>query len=1066
MVAGGIALANHHHHNHHHHYSASADNTNNGDENGNTLQYPSSITMDLTNGSSLHGTTDAPNATVMIDINGDGQPDYKVVSDANGNWSVPNCEPQLADQQNVTAWVEGAEGNKITTSITVDYHAPDLKALDISSDLTTLSGTTEPNAVVSLDLNGDGKTDYTIKADADGKYNFALADDHVVPGVSVLTITDAVSNVTTLTIPSATAPTIIGISDSPDGELNLTTTTTSTSPTIHGLGTPGEEVNIMSGGKVVGTTTVDKNGNWEVSLQNLPLGENAFTVNSVVTAHGTSSTDSAGRSVELNYTSGGNVDVVSSDSLIRVVATDNGEHTTQSIARAMPDGGYLIAWAQPEAAGSNFYDIKVNLFDAQGNVTKTLTLGKENTMDGYNVSDGLDGLNNFDVAVSPVDGSITVFYVQGAEGQLGYTGTSAVYQRFSSDGTELTSGPQVVAGAEEHGGLGGLLDAWTCQNISNLVTGGIDAIWEPISGLLQPVAGLINVDLDGLKDLVVDGLSNRLSSALYGTGNFAANIVQMDDGSVVFEGTRYAEGLDSGTLIDRLNICGFITELFTDIGLIHQDNFVSAVVEPVFNAVMDMIIEPVGGIADSVLEWVNINLGSAGSLAWSVGYTPDDSGELVKTADYQYTQDYSLLTGESENGFAPASNHNCVMDNIAKWIFGDNSETVGASQGLDATQVDNSTYAVVWQRAEHNADLNTDSAKVVMTLVDSTTGKHITSEMVLADSGLSPKVTTLADGSLVVTWIGVSDKDHGDVYSQHVAVSNGNIVALSAPSMVNTISDGTQGLLEGTLKEAYDVSALSNGGYVVTWTSHDGSGTEHLKAQLYDMTGTKVGGEMQIDSDSGANINDSSITALSDGGYMVSWSETNSSTHQSNILYSVFNQDGSVRASGEDASDTLGHQYFQEPTASTNFVGSDGADVIDAHASQTILNSGAGDDRIIIDSHLAQSVDGGTGHNTVVFHEAGAIGANELAKLQNIQTLDLNSANGSNTLTLDYSDVIKVSGQDKLFITGGKDDVVDLDQNKWTMTATGNKDGQVFNLYTYDDDHHTQVWIHNNVQVV
>ncbi|WP_313068530.1 Ig-like domain-containing protein [Atlantibacter hermannii] len=1061
LVAGTIALLSDDDDSHHHNNSAS-NGGDNGGGNGNITPVPSALTMDVSNGAALRGTTDIANATVMIDTDGDGLANYTVQSDANGVWTVPECVPHIPDQQNVTAWVIDANGNKIETSIVVDYHSPDLTSLSITDDLTALVGVTEANSTVALDINGDGQADYTVKADAAGNYRFTLTDTHLIPGVSSLVITDTVGNTTTLTLPSDVAPSILGVSNTPDGTIEIGDMTTSTSPTVHGLGTPGSAINIMNNGTVVGTTTVGEDGTWRISLANLPLGEHHFTVNTIVNAMGVASSDNAGRPVSFSYTTNDDINIVTPASVIRVV--DNGEGTTQSITRATPDGGYIIAWAQPESAGSQYYDIKVNIYDAKGAVVKTLTLGKEHVMDGYTTFDGLDGLNNFDVAVSPVDGAITVFYTTGTPGDLSYTGTSAVYERFSADGTALTNGPQMVADCNEVGGVGGLLDSIVGQQLSDIITGVIDMVWNPIDALLQPIASLVNVDLGALKTLFTDGLANRVSSLLYGTGNFGANIVQMDDGSVVFIGTHYSEKIDSATLVERLDISGFITDFFTAIGLINQDNFVSNLIEPVFNAVMDLLVTPVENIADAVLEWADVNFGSAGSLVWNAQFAPDANGNLVQTTDFQYVQERNMFSGKNENGFISGSEHNDVMNKIAQWIFGTSENETAASQGLDATQVGANTYAVVWQKASNNAQLaGNEQPKVMMTLVDATTGKHITSDITLSQTGLAPKIVTLADGSLQATWINVNNTDSGDVYTQRLKVDNGKFVAVSAPVMVNTLTEGTQGLLQGTFKEAYDITALNNGGYVITWTSTAADGSQHLEAQLFDMTGMKMGNEMQIDTGLNHVINDSSVTVLSDGGYLVSWSETNDTS--STVMYTVFNQDGSIRASGEDNSMTTGSQYTVAPEA-TSLTGTDNADVIDAHLSHADVNSGAGNDRIIIDAVGINSVDGGAGFDTVAFTNSGVISTNELAKLHNIEALDLNASNESNTLELRYEDVVKITGSDKLFINGGANDAVDLDQSKWTMTATGHRDGQSYNLYTYDDDHHTQVWIQNNIQVI
>lgn len=1052
LVAGAIALLNNDDDDDDHHHSDTPTPPNPNDDGG----YAHAISMDVSNGSALHGTTDTANATVYIDTNGDGKPDYQTTSDDKGNWNVPALDPHLADEQNVTAWVVDENGQKNQTSIVIDFHAPDVTSLDISTDLSTLSGVTEADATVSLDLDGDGVVDQTVKADANGKYSFTLDGAVIIPGTSVLTITDVAGNSTMLTVPANMSPGIMGISDTPDGDIALTNSTTATSPTLHGTGQPGSTIDVMDAdGNVVASTEVGSNGQWQVTLNDLPQGTNTFSAAVQTTTDATSSCDGSTSAVEVNYTTRtGNLNVTTSGDAIHTVDTDNSLNTTQTITRAMPGGGYLIAWAQPEVAGSQFFDIKVNIYDDKGNIVNTLTLGQQNTMDGYTTADGLDGLNNFDVAVSPVDGSITVFYTEGTPGDISYTGTTAVYERFTADGTPITDGPQTVADQNEQGGLGGLIDSVVGQGLSNLITGAIDGVWNVVDKFLQPIGEIFGVDLDGLEDLFVNGLSNRLASLLYGSGSFDVNMIQMDDGSVVFVGTRYSETLDSATLIDRLDISGFIEEFCKDVGLGDIGEFLC-----------NVLVKPIENVVDSVLEWVDLNLGTAGSLVWSVEFTPDANGNLVQSTDFQFAQQRNIFSGMDENGFISGSDHNGAINQFAQWIFGTNHDSVGATQGLDGTEYGNNQYVVVWQSMGKNGEVSDSRSPVIkMTLVDGATGNHVTNDYVIANSGLEPKVVTLADGSLVVTYVQTTQSDHGDLYAQHFTVSDGKFTALNQAQRVNTTTEGTQGMSDNAFKEAYDIAALDNGGFVVSWTATAADGTEHLEAQLFDMNCLKVGGEMQIDSGAGNDINDSSITALDDGGYLVSWSETNEAEGTSTVMYSIFNDDGTLRSNGESGNDTTSHTLTPEETS---YTGTDANDIVDAHQSAATVNTGNGDDRITVDTNTVVSVDGGNGSDTVVIHNAGDINSDALAKFHNIETLDLNAGNEANKLTLSYDDVIKVtSGDDKLFINGGSSDSVDLDQSKWSMTATGCKEGQSYNLYTYDDDHHTQVWVQNNVQVI
>ena len=70
------------------------------------------------------------------------------------------------------------------------------------------------------------------------------------------------------------------------------------------------------------------------------------------------------------------------------------------------------------------------------------------------------------------------------------------------------------------------------------------------------------------------------------------------------------------------------------------------------------------------------------------------------------------------------------------------------------------------------------------------------------------------------------------------------------------------------------ITALSNGGYVITWT--DGSGKDGdimgIFAQVYDYSGNALGSEIQVNSHTSKDQDYPSIASLSDGGFIVTWS--------------------------------------------------------------------------------------------------------------------------------------------------------------------------------------------------
>src|SRR5687768_5187954 len=110
---------------------------------------------------------------------------------------------------------------------------------------------------------------------------------------------------------------------------------------------------------------------------------------------------------------------------------------------------------------------------------------------------------------------------------------------------------------------------------------------------------------------------------------------------------------------------------------------------------------------------------------------------------------------------------------------------------------------------------------------------------------------------------------------------------------------------------AAQTASLANGGYVVTWetsdSSQDGSGTA-IKARLFDSTGTAVGGEFRVNSHTTLDQKDPTITGLADGGFVVAWYTTDTS------------QDGAgwaIKAQRYDAAGTaVGTEFRVNSTAS------------------------------------------------------------------------------------------------------------------------------------------------------
>jgi Ca2+-binding RTX toxin-like protein len=139
---------------------------------------------------------------------------------------------------------------------------------------------------------------------------------------------------------------------------------------------------------------------------------------------------------------------------------------------------------------------------------------------------------------------------------------------------------------------------------------------------------------------------------------------------------------------------------------------------------------------------------------------------------------------------------------------------------------------------------------------------------------VSPSVTGLSDGGFVVTWTsgGQDGSDYG-IYGQRYAADG---TADGDEFQVNT--NGTNG-------GDPSVTELADGGFVVTWTSTDGS-LDGIYGQRYDADGIATGAKFQVNTYIMLIQGHSSITGLADGGFVVTWN----SDGQDRSGYGIFGQ--------------------------------------------------------------------------------------------------------------------------------------------------------------------------------
>jgi hypothetical protein len=240
-----------------------------------------------------------------------------------------------------------------------------------------------------------------------------------------------------------------------------------------------------------------------------------------------------------------------------------------------------------------------------------------------------------------------------------------------------------------------------------------------------------------------------------------------------------------------------------------------------------------------------------------------------------------------------------------------------ASQGLLTTGAQESTahmaagkgrFAVVWSDSVHaGADQSGEVAYLRIFSNDGTKlGTEIQVNVQTANNQSAPKVAALADGSFLVTWV----SNHAvstayDVYMQRFA-ADGTRLSSDDQLVTGGFTSGNQGIY-GTATTAehaqqHDVVALAGGGWVVSYVDNS-TGTRNVMANIYDAAGNLLTSKVQLASVfSGTEEYYPTLTALSNGGFVASWTSTNTVSGDisgTGTYVRYFDESGNVHSFGE-----------------------------------------------------------------------------------------------------------------------------------------------------------------------
>lgn len=180
--------------------------------------------------------------------------------------------------------------------------------------------------------------------------------------------------------------------------------------------------------------------------------------------------------------------------------------------------------------------------------------------------------------------------------------------------------------------------------------------------------------------------------------------------------------------------------------------------------------------------------------------------------------------------------------------------------------------------SDGHGGFNTKTVSVAVGGIPADTGEFRVNSYVAGDLGLL-RLSTLADGGFVATWLSYLQDGSGyGVYGQRYSAGGRPI---GGEFQVNTFTANNQ--------EAQQVIALADGGFLVAWTSYgenEDVGSSNILAQRYGADGQRVGGEFQVNTYTNSNQFFLQSAALAGGGFIVTWA----SNLQDGSGYGVYGQ--------------------------------------------------------------------------------------------------------------------------------------------------------------------------------
>ncbi len=227
-----------------------------------------------------------------------------------------------------------------------------------------------------------------------------------------------------------------------------------------------------------------------------------------------------------------------------------------------------------------------------------------------------------------------------------------------------------------------------------------------------------------------------------------------------------------------------------------------------------------------------------------------------------------------------------------------NTTTASIQNESSVTALPDGRLIVSW--TDSSASTGDTSGPAIRSRIFNADGTQSVQELIVnattTNTQFSSHVTALADGRFVVSWTDGSASG-GDTSSSAIRARIFNADGTQSVQEFVVNATSASGQYESR------VAALADGRFVASWTDQSATSGDTsltaIRARIFNADGTQSVPEFVVNTTTANNQTDSSVTELADGRFVVSWTDSSASTGDTSgtaIRARIFNADGSQSA--------------------------------------------------------------------------------------------------------------------------------------------------------------------------